>query len=523
MRLEARLFTKKTVGIDFEKYNDINVDVSGSNPPQPIQQFSEGKFHEVLISNIDLAGYANPTPIQQHSIPITLSQRDLMACAQTGSGKTAAFLFPVLSLLLTTEGDSEQPPPSRGYRRKAYPSALILTPTRELALQISDEAQKFVYRTGLKAVAVYGGQHIGEQIRNINRGCDLVIATPGRLMDILDRGVISLAMIKFLILDEADQMLDMGFERDIRSIVEENDMPPQRQTSMFSATFPTKIQRLAADFLKDHIFLAIGEVGSVGQNITQTCVLTPTKLDKDRELINVLSKAEGRTIIFVETKRSADTIENQLLDQNVNAVSIHGDRSQQEREHALQLFRDGRCMVLVATSVAARGLDIKDVRLVINFDLPSKFEDYVHRIGRTGRAGHKGKAVAFVNERSRNLPELYDLLKQAKQVIEPWFQSLVGTASGFRHGRGGRGGNNRNRPQRDYRNSGGNRDFRNSNNGPSRTRTNNYNNGYNSGPPASTPPPSSSSAQDFPSLGGNNTWGKSRQPEPEEEECNDAW
>lgn len=449
MRLEGELFSKKTTGIDFKKYDDIRVDVSGQNVVPPIQEFAEGKFHEVLVSNIDLAGYANPTPIQKHGIPTALASRDLMACAQTGSGKTAAFLFPVLSLLLTSER-VEAPQRQRGYRREVRPAALILTPTRELALQIYDESRKFTYRTGLKAVAVYGGQPIGNQIRECQRGCDLVIATPGRLMDMLERRVLSLEAIQFLILDEADQMLDMGFERDVRTIVLDHGIPPERQTSMFSATFPVNIQRLAADFLTDHIFLAIGVVGSVGQNITQQVVYAGNKREKDDKLMQVLSEAEGRTIVFVETKRAADSIEVWLLDQQINAISIHGDRTQYEREDALAAFRAGRCMVLVATSVAARGLDIKDVMLVINYDMPSKFEDYVHRIGRTGRAGHRGTACAFVNEDSRNLLELLDLLKESEQEIEPWFEKLA-RQSGFGGGRrrGGRGG--RNNPQRDFR------------------------------------------------------------------------
>lgn len=325
----------------------------------------------------------------------------------------------------------------------------------------------------------------------------------------LERRVISLAAIQFLILDEADQMLDMGFERDIRTIVLDRDMPQERQTSMFSATFPVRIQRLAADFLDDHIFLAIGQVGSVGQNITQKVVYAEGKRDKDEQLLRVLSRSEGRTIVFVETKRSADAIENWLRDQRINALSIHGDRSQWEREEALSNFRAGRCMVLVATSVAARGLDIKDVVLVVNYDMPSKFEDYVHRIGRTGRAGHRGTAIAFVGESSRNLSELHDLLRESKQEVEPWFAKLARSSGS---GWGGRGRRN-NRPQRDFRrdNRGGNNwgsnrgggssggfQFQSSSSKPS------FSGNFNRTAPAPT-------KQDFPTLGGSR------------EEANDAW
>jgi len=434
------LFKKKSTGINFDKYNDIKVNASGNNVPAPIAAFAEGKFHEVLASNIELAGYQKPTPIQKYAIPISLKQRDLMACAQTGSGKTAAFLFPVLSLLLTTDA----PVLPRG--RKAYPSALIMTPTRELALQIYEEAQKFTYRTQLKAVSVYGGTNIGDQIRQIQRGCELVIATPGRLKDLLERNVISLSLIQFLILDEADQMLDMGFEREIRGIVEDYDMPSKRQTSMFSATFPQSIQRLAADFLENHVFLAVGRVGASSGNITQSVVHTPESKDKDSALMDVLSKCDGLTIVFVETKRKANWLENWLCDQNINAVSIHGDRTQQEREAALYAFKSKRAPVLVATSVAARGLDIPNVTTVVNYDLPSKFDDYIHRIGRTGRAGHKGNAIAFVNKHSRNLDQVLDTMKQADQKIEAWFTKLVRSSRSQRIRR-----SNRNGPIRDFR------------------------------------------------------------------------
>jgi len=495
--LEAKLFKKKTTGINFDKYNDIKVDVSGENVPEPLKQFSDGKFHEVLASNIELAGYANPTPVQKYAVPITLSGRDLMSCAQTGSGKTAAFLFPVLSLLLTT--DAKSAPKGGGYRRKAFPSALIMTPTRELALQIHDEASKFTYRTGLASVAVYGGQRIGDQIREIQRGCNLVIATPGRLADMLEREILSLSMIKFLIFDEADQMLDMGFERDIRKIVEEYDMPRERQTSMFSATFPRSIQMLAGDFLNDYIFLAVGRVGSATENITQKVVYTKDVGDKDDALMRTLSTCEGLTIIFVETKRKADFLEGWLIDQRINAVSIHGDRSQYEREEALQIFRDGKAPVLVATSVAARGLDIPNVTMVINYDLPSKFEDYVHRIGRTGRAGNTGNAVAFVNEQSRNLDQLLQTMKDSNQTVEDWFLKMVRASGGSRYNNR-RGGGGR-QPQRDFRNnnSGNQRDVRSNDRFGQR---NNYGSqSYNQGPPVAAKK-KVPSQRDFPTMGG---------------------
>lgn len=459
--LERQLFGEASgegpvshAGIDFERYNDIPVDVSGEQIPEPIGHFADGKFHEVLASNIELAGYSVPTPVQKYAVPISLSGRDLMGCAQTGSGKTAAFLLPMINLLVTVE---QPPPPDGGRNRRVFPSGLILAPTRELATQIYTEANKFTYRTGLRAVVVYGGQSIGLQFRELEKGVDIIVATPGRLVDMLDRSRVSLEMIQFLIFDEADRMLDMGFEPQIRQILEKYDMAPNgsRQTSMFSATFPKEIQRLAADFLTDYIFLAVGRVGSATENITQQVIYTQENAKNDA-LMKILPGCEGLTLIFVETKRAATQLEYWLSDNGINATSIHGDRTQDEREEALFHFRKGHCPVLVATSVAARGLDIPNVLMVINYDLPSNIDDYVHRIGRTGRAGHRGTAIAFVNESCRILREVYDLMKESKQEIEPWFQKMASWGGGGGSSRGGGGGHGKSGGRGRY----GGRDFR---------------------------------------------------------------
>src|SRR6201996_2761261 len=284
-----------------------------------------------------------------------------MACAQTGSGKTAGFLFPILSAMFTRGPQPTPVDPSAGhsYRpRKAYPTALILAPPRELVSQIHDEARKFAYRSWVKPAVVYGGADISQQLRAIERGCDILSATPGRLVDILERGRISLANIKYLVLDEADRMLDMGFEPQIRRIVEGEDMPPTtgRQTLMFSATFPRDIQMLARDFLKDYVFLSVGRVGSTSENITQKIEYVEDN-DKRSVLLDILhTHGAGLTLIFVETKRMADSLSDFLINQNFPATSIHGDRTQRERERALEMFRTARCPILVATAVAARGL-----------------------------------------------------------------------------------------------------------------------------------------------------------------------
>jgi ATP-dependent RNA helicase DDX3X len=352
--------------------------------------------------------------------------------------------------------------------RKAYPTALILAPTRELVSQIHEEARKFAYRSWVRPAVVYGGADINQQLRLIERGCDLLSATPGRLVDLIERGRISLANIRYLVLDEADRMLDMGFEPQIRRIVQGEDMPgvEDRQTLMFSATFPRDIQMLARDFLKDYIFLSVGRVGSTSENITQKIEYVEDN-DKRSVLLDILASDPpgGLTLVFVETKRMADMLSDFLMSNRLPATSIHGDRSQREREMALQTFRTGRTPILVATAVAARGLDIPNVTHVINYDLPSDIDDYVHRIGRTGRAGNTGVSTAFFNRGNKNIVrDLLELLREANQEIPAWLESVVHETtfgSSFRGGRGrggggssggaggrGRGGN------RDYRQSG---------------------------------------------------------------------
>ncbi|KAF2769870.1 putative ATP dependent RNA helicase [Teratosphaeria nubilosa] len=435
--------SKQTTGINFEKYDDIPVEASGQGVPEPVTTFTNPPLDDHLINNIELAGYKIPTPVQKYSIPIVMGGRDLMACAQTGSGKTGGFLFPILSQAYQN-GPSGAAPQQSGFarQRKAYPTSLILAPTRELVSQIYDEARKFAYRSWVRPCVVYGGADIGSQLRQIERGCDLLVATPGRLVDLIERGRISLANIKYLVLDEADRMLDMGFEPQIRRIVEGEDMPrtDNRQTLMFSATFPRDIQVLARDFLREYIFLSVGRVGSTSENITQK-VEYVEDIDKRSVLLDILhTHGAGLTLIFVETKRMADSLSDFLINQGFPATSIHGDRTQRERERALEMFRTGRCPILVATAVAARGLDIPNVKHVVNYDLPTDIDDYVHRIGRTGRAGNTGISTAFFNRGNRGVVrDLIDLLKEANQEVPGFLETIARESSGFGGG-GGRGG-----------------------------------------------------------------------------------
>ncbi|KAI8097141.1 P-loop containing nucleoside triphosphate hydrolase protein [Halteromyces radiatus] len=479
---------RQHTGINFEKYDDIPVEASGDGCPEPVTTFTNPPLDAHLLSNIELARYTTPTPVQKYSIPIVGAGRDLMACAQTGSGKTGGFLFPVLSELFLKGPLALPEDPHAGYRgRKAYPTVLILAPTRELVSQIFDEAKKFAYRSWVRPAVVYGGADIGAQLRQIDRGCDLLVATPGRLVDLIERARISLANIRYLVLDEADRMLDMGFEPQIRRIVEKEDMTSvqDRVTLMFSATFPRDIQYLARDFLKDYIFLSVGRVGSTSENITQKVEYVEDE-DKRSVLLDILHSTEvsGLTLIFVETKRMADALSDFLLGHNFPATAIHGDRTQRERERALDSFRSGRTPIMVATAVAARGLDIANVSHVISYDLPTDIDDYVHRIGRTGRAGNTGLATAFFNRNNKNIVnDFIDILKEANQEVPGFLESVARETRSA--GRGGRGGYGRGRGGGG---SFGGRDFRkyNNNGGNDYSRGNDfggYNNGYNNYPP----------------------------------------
>lgn len=430
---------KQKTGIRFEEYDKIPVDVSGDGCDAyvKIERFSEARLADELFENVQHCGYERPTPIQKYSIPIIRAGRDLMACAQTGSGKTAAFLLPAIQSLL----DSGPPGPIQGSsqeRRTPAPVVLVLAPTRELATQIFEEGRKFSYKTGIKCAVVYGGAPMNDQKREISKGVDVLVAAPGRLSHFTEVNWITLGYVRYLVLDEADRMLDMGFEPQVRQIVDESGMGKyygrnnSRQTMMFSATFQDDIQGLARDFLKDdYIFLCVGRVGSTNESIEQRVVYVNDEQDKMKRLkrsIQELSNAEGLILVFVETKKGADILERELWNSQINVTAIHGDRSQIEREEALKAFRSGTHPVLVATDVAARGLDIPNVSLVINFDMPKNIDDYVHRIGRTGRAGRTGTAIAYINEAivTRDmLKRLYERLSEAKQEVPDWFESLA--------------------------------------------------------------------------------------------------
>ncbi|XP_059290024.1 DEAD-box ATP-dependent RNA helicase 37-like [Lycium ferocissimum] len=455
-------FDQDNTGINFDAYEDIPVETSGENVPPPVNTFADIDLGDAVNLNIRRCKYVKPTPVQRYAIPISIAGRDLMACAQTGSGKTAAFCFPIISGIM--RGNFPQRP--RGVRT-VFPLALILSPTRELSMQIHEEAKKFSYQTGVRVVVAYGGAPINQQLRELERGVDILVATPGRLVDLLERAKVSLQMIRYLALDEADRMLDMGFEPQIRRIVEQMDMPPpgKRQTMLFSATFPKEIQRLASDFLANYIFLAVGRVGSSTDLIVQRVEFVHDG-DKRSHLMDLLHaqmangvhSKQSLTLVFVETKKGADALEHWLCINGFPATAIHGDRTQQEREQALRTFKRGDTPILVATDVAARGLDIPHVSHVINFDLPNDIDDYVHRIGRTGRAGKSGLATAFFNDGNLSMAKpLADLMQEANQEVPEWLTRYASRSFGGRNRRagGGRFGGRDFRRDSSYNRSGG--------------------------------------------------------------------
>ncbi|XP_073271695.1 DEAD-box ATP-dependent RNA helicase 37-like [Primulina huaijiensis] len=455
---EEAFTSQENTGINFDAYEDIPVETSGRNVPPPVNTFAEIDLGEALNRNIKRCKYVKPTPVQRYAIPISIAGRDLMACAQTGSGKTAAFCFPIISGVMKSSQSTPRPP---HMPRMSFPLALILAPTRELSIQIHEEAKKFSYQTGVRVVVTYGGAPINLQLRELERGVDILVATPGRLVDLLERARVSLQMIRYLALDEADRMLDMGFEPQIRKIVQQMDMPPPgiRQTLLFSATFPKEIQRLAADFLSNYVFLAVGRVGSSTDLIVQR-VEYVLETDKRSHLMDLLHAQlangvhgkQALTLVFVETKKGADALEHWLSINGFPATAIHGDRTQQEREYALRCFKSGKTPILVATDVAARGLDIPHVAHVVNFDLPNDIDDYVHRIGRTGRAGKSGLATAFFNENNASLAKsLTDLMQEANQEVPAWLSRFAARSSLYGKNRRGGGGSGGRFGGRDFR------------------------------------------------------------------------
>ncbi|MBX9878801.1 MAG: DEAD/DEAH box helicase [Candidatus Obscuribacterales bacterium] len=331
-------------------------------------------------------GFEQPTEIQEKAIPAVLDRKDLMASAQTGSGKTAAFALPIIEKL-KPQGNK--------------PQALVLAPTRELAVQIEKEFQRFGQQKNVRVLSVYGGTGYDRQIRLLRRGVDVIVATPGRLFDHIERKTVDLSMIKYLVLDEADRMLDMGFMPQVRRIVAK--LSKERQTLMFSATIDKRVEQLASEYLKNPVTVRVNPQQVEAKEIEQ-CVYHVDESGKEALLLKLLNEEDMKSVlVFTRTRRKAGRIRDRLRQSNVQAEEIHGDISQSQREKTLSRYRAGAFNVLVATDVAARGLDIPSISHVVNYDLPDSAADYVHRIGRTGRAGRTGVALSFVSIEQRYL------------------------------------------------------------------------------------------------------------------------
>ena len=360
-------------------------------------KFTDLGLHEKVLKAVAGEGYDTPTPIQAQAIPHLLDGRDLLGIAQTGTGKTAAFALPTLGLLAS---EPSRPKPGTA-------SVLVLAPTRELALQIAASFTAYSNHLDCLVRTVFGGVKINRQIREMQKGCHVLVATPGRLLDLMDQGALSLSGVEVLILDEADQMLDMGFIRDLRKIIAAT--PKDRQTLLFSATMPKLIADLAQSYLTDPVRVSVAPQSTTAERVDQG-VLHVAASDKPRLLEALLrDPAIDRALVFARTKHGADKIARGLMGKGIEAAAIHGNKSQSQRVRALDAFKDGRCRILVATDIAARGIDVDGVSHVVNYDMPNVAEQYVHRIGRTARAGREGRAISLVAE-----DELYYLREAEK-------------------------------------------------------------------------------------------------------------
>ena len=410
---------------------------------------------EPLLRALDACGYDTPTPIQEQAIPPLLAGRDVLGCAQTGTGKTAAFALPVLQYL------AENPFLGRGRRPIRV---LVLTPTRELAAQIGESFETYGRRLNLKHTVIFGGVGQNPQVRTLRAGIDILVACPGRLLDLQNQGFVDLSQVDFFILDEADRMLDMGFVHDVRKVL--RLLPSDRQNLLFSATMPKAIITLAGQFLRDPILVEVTPNATTVELIDQK-VMFVQKADKRRLLAHIIKQGDvEQAIVFTRTKHGANRLVKHLDQAGIAAQAIHGNKTQNARTRALNAFRDGRLAILVATDVASRGIDVDGVSHVFNFDLPNESESYVHRIGRTGRAGREGRAIAFCDDSEGGyLRDIERLIGQTIEIDEehPWHDEyLVPPAdarppkgrsgsgrgrngdSGGRHpGRGGRPGGGR--------------------------------------------------------------------------------
>ncbi|KAI1824403.1 ATP-dependent RNA helicase DBP2 [Xylaria intraflava] len=417
---------------------DHQITIAGRDVPKPVETFDEAGFPRYVMDEVKAQGFPAPTAIQSQGWPMALSGRDVVGIAETGSGKTLTYCLPAIVHInaqpLLAPGDG--------------PIVLVLAPTRELAVQIQQEITKFGKSSRIRNTCVYGGVPRGPQIRDLSKGVEVCIATPGRLIDMLEGGKTNLRRVTYLVLDEADRMLDMGFEPQIRKII--SQIRPDRQTLMWSATWPKEVRALASEFQTDFIQVNIGSMDlSANHRITQIVEVVSEGEKRDRmikHLEKIMDNKENKCLLFVGTKRVADEITRFLRQDGWPALSIHGDKQQNERDWVLDQFKTNKSPIMVATDVASRGIDVRNITHVINYDYPNNSEDYIHRIGRTGRAGAKGTAITFfTTDNSKQARDLVGVLQEAKQQVDPRLAEMArygGGGGGGRYGRGygGRGG-----------------------------------------------------------------------------------
>lgn len=427
--------------------------VRGDRIPKPVTTFEEASVPEFLLKEINKAGFTEPTAIQSQGWPIALSGRDMIGIAQTGSGKTMAFLLPAMVHIMA------QPELKRG----DGPIVLVIAPTRELACQILEECVRFGRSSGIKATCVYGGVPKGKQCRDLKDGVEICICTPGRMIDMLECRVTNLRRVTYLVMDEADRMLDMGFEPQIRSLV--GQVRPDRQTLLWSATWPKEVQALARDFLAaDNCQLNIGSMElHANKNITQVMKILETDDEKLKETIKILEEQEkgALVIIFSETKKAADWLCNNLRRKGFPVAAIHGDKGQRERDYVIEQFKNGKTPIMIATDVASRGLDVKNIKTVINYEMSKDIESYIHRIGRTGRKNqeggyNQGHAITFLSTPPMKVVrDLLKIMREAEQQITPEFEAYVQSSYKGGGGNGRYGGGNRYNAPGGNRNGGG--------------------------------------------------------------------
>ena len=401
--------------------------------------FKELNVIEPVLKAISEAGYEKPTEIQENSIPVVLKGRDILGCAQTGTGKTAAFAIPIIQNIVTAKGNSKE----RSIK------ALIVAPTRELAIQIEENFTIYAKYLDIKNTVIFGGVNQTSQVRKINAGVDVLVATPGRLLDLVNQRHIDLSNVKYFVLDEADRMLDMGMIHDVKKII--SKLPKERQNLLFSATMPKEVTKLVNSILKNPVKVEVQPVSSTAEIISQGVYFVPKK-NKKSLLIHLLKDESIKSVIvFSRTKHGANKIAKDLEKAGIQSAAIHGNKSQNQRQLALNNFKEGNIRVLVATDIAARGIDIDELSHVINYDLPDVAETYVHSIGRTGRAGASGVAITFCDEEEkamfRSIEKIIGksipVLEEEHEIIQPVV--TIQTKSNSERNKGNRNNNNRNK------------------------------------------------------------------------------